>query len=308
MNVISQVFVLFIVLVLGYICSRAKIAGREAADAISPIILNVTLPCMLLMAFQRPFSGELLTEAGMAVAASAVMYGIEIPLAFVFPYVFRQRGPERGVHRYAILFTNCGFIGYPIVEAVLGPEYIFHACLFNIFFSFLAYSAGAWLIAKEGERPIKISRKTFINPCSIATLTGFLLFLFSIKLPEALHQSIKITGEITSPLSMLVIGINLAQVSAGEVWGRWRIYITVFLRLIFLPFLVGLVCRLLGIRGSLLALAIIITAMPAASTTSIMSSLYRAAPAEGSALVFISTLFSIATIPVMVLILRALPL
>jgi predicted permease len=151
-----------------------------------------------------------------------------------------------------------------------------------------------------------MSWKTFINPCVIATVAGFLLFLFSLKLPGPLYKSVRLAGDCTTPLSMLVIGISLAQVNARQVWGRWRIYVTVFIRLIFLPCITGLCCRLLGIQGDLLLLAIIISAMPAATTTSIIASLYKTAQGEGSALVFISTLFSMATVPIVVLVLKTL--
>jgi predicted permease len=306
MSVVSQVSVLFILIVLGYICAKAKVAGPEASVRFSPFILNVTLPCMLLVAFQRPFSGDLLGEAGKAAAASLFMYAVAFPLAFAYPYLLRIKGVERGVHRYAVLFSNCGFIGYPMVEAILGPEYIFHACVFNILFSFFAYSVGAWIIAKEGERTIRLSWKTFVNPSIIAVFAGFMMFLFSFRLPEPLYKGIKMLGDVTSPLSMIVIGINLAQARAGQVWGRWRIYVTSFVRLAALPFIVALGCRLLRIDGPLMILAMALTAMPAATTTSIMAAVYNAAPEEGSALVFVSTLFSMATIPLIVVIVQML--
>jgi predicted permease len=299
LHVISQVSILFILIVLGYICARVKVTGPEASAWFSPFILNITLPCMLLVSFQRPFSRELLGELGAAVLASVILYSIAFPLAYIYPHILRMKGPERGVHRYAILFSNCGFIGYPMIEAVLGPDYIFHACIFNMLFSLFAYSVGAWIIAREGEstRHLKLSWKTFLNPSIIAIFAGFLMFLFSVSLPAPLFKSLKMLGDVTSPLSMIVIGVNLAQAKTGRLWSRWRLYVTSFIRLVVMPFLVGLGCRLLGIQGPLLILAVVLTAMPAGSTTSIMASVYNVAPEDGSALVFLSTLFSMATIP-----------
>ena len=308
MPILIQVLILFIMIIIGFIASKAKIAGQKAADVIAPVIIKISLPCLLIATFQQPFSKELLGEAGIAMCASLVMYGIAVPLAFVYPALLGIKGPERGVHRYAILFSNCGFLGYPVIAAILGERYIFHTIIFNIGFNFFAYSLGAWVIAKEGPEKAPLDWKTFINPCVIATITGFLLFLFSVKLPEPLYKSLKLTGDMTTPLSMLVIGINLAQVNPGQIWGKWRVYVTVCVRLFLLPLVTGLCCALAGIKGTLLALAIIIAAMPAATTTSILSSLHKAAPGEGSTLVFISTLCSMATIPLLVLILGALKL
>jgi predicted permease len=140
-----------------------------------------------------------------------------------------------------------------------------------------------------------------------AAIVGLVLFLFSFKLPAPLFKSLKMAGDITSPLSMIVIGINLAQANAGQIWGRLRLYLTSFTRLLVLPFLVGLACRLLGFHGPLLNLAIILSAMPAGSTTSILASYYNVTPEEGSALVFLSTLLSMATIPLTMFTINALP-
>ena len=211
-----------------------------------------------------------------------------------------MKGPERGVHRYALIISNCGFIGYPIVEAVLGPSYIFHAVIFNIPLSFLAFSLCAWFIAKEGGNPLGLTWKTFLNPNVIATLLGLFFFMFSLTLPEPLYRGIKMIGDITSPLSMILIGTTLAQAKIRQIFGRWQVYVTTAIRLLLLPGIVGLLFYLLGIRGPLFMMGIIITAMPAGSSTSILASLYRTAPEEASALVFLSTLLCVITVPLVI--------
>jgi predicted permease len=302
----GQVLVLFLLMLTGFISAKLKVTGPGMAEYSSVFIMNIALPAMLLASFQRPFSRELLGEAGAALLASAVVYGLSFLLAYFYPKVLRIHGPERGAHRYGLIFSNCGFIGYPMVEAILGPAYVFHAVIFNIPFSFLAYSAGAWLVSKEGDRALSVSWKTIANPSVIATFIGFLLFIFSIPLPEPLYRSLRMTGDITSPLSMIVIGITLAQAKPGQIFGRWRIYVTVAVRLAALPALAALACYAFGIRGPLLMLAALITAMPCGSSTSIMASLYRAAPEEAGSLVFLSTILCMFTIPAVVVAVRAL--
>lgn len=293
-------------MLIGFVSAKLKITGSEMAEHSSAFIMNVSLPAMLLASFQRPFSKELLGEAGAALFISTVIYGISFILAYFYPRILGMNGPERGAHRYGVIFSNCGFIGYPMVEAILGPAYVFHAVIFNIPFSFLAYSVGAWLVSKEGDRALSISWKTFANPSVAATFIGFLLFVFSIPLPDPLYRSIRLTGDITSPLSMIVIGITLAQAKPGQIFGRWRIYVTVAVRLAVLPALAALACYAFSIRGPLLMLAALITAMPCGASTSIMASLYRAAPEEAGSLVFLSTVLCMFTIPAVVIAIRAL--
>ena len=297
MNAVSPVLVLFFLILAGFVCAKLKITGPEMAGYFSSFIINVTLPALLFTSFQRPFSLELLGEAGLAFGLSILVYALSFLAAFVYPRIFRIKGPERGVHRYSLIISNCGFIGYPMVEAVLGPAFLFHAVIFNIPYSLLAFSVCAWLIAKEGKHSLGIGWKTFLNPNVIATFLGLLCFLFSLELPDPLYRSFKMAGDMTSPLSMIVIGTTLAQANIGQVFGRLQVYVTVAVRLIVLPVLFGLILFFLGIRGPLFTLTVLLTAMPAGSSTSILASLYNTAPEEAGSLVFLSTVLCMFTVP-----------
>ena len=300
MNAVSQVLVLFALILTGFICAKVKLTGPEMAGYFSSFIMKITLPAMLFSSFLRPFSRELLQEGGLALFLSALSYVLSFFVAFIYPRLLRIKGPERGVHRYALIISNCGFIGYPIIEAVLGPEYIFHAVIFNIPFSFLAFSVCAWLISKEGGNDRGISWKTFFNPNVIATLLGLLCFVFSLTLPKPLFRCIKMTGDITSPLSMIMIGTTLAQANVRQIFGRWRVYVTTAMRLLILPAAVGFIFYLLGIKGPLFVMGVVITAMPAGSSTSILATLYRTTPEEASSLVFLSTMLCMVTVPLVI--------
>ena len=300
MDVINQVLVLFLLMMAGFVCAKIKIAGPEMARYFSSFIINITLPALLFASFQRPFSRELLQEAGLAFCLSLLVYGFSFLIAFAYPRVLGIKGPERGVHRYALIISNCGFIGYPMVEAILGPAFIFHAVIYNIPYSFLAFSICAWLICKEGKHSLGLNWKTFLNPNVIATFLGLLCFLLSVQLPDPLYRGFKMTGDMTSPLSMMVIGMTLAQANLRQVFGRWQVYVTVAMRLLVLPVLAGFILYILGIRGPLFIMCVLITAMPAGSSTSILASLYDTAPEEAGSLVFMSTMLCMVTVPLVV--------
>ncbi|QQO10600.1 AEC family transporter [Breznakiella homolactica] len=306
MNVAGHVAVLFILIVIGYLAAKLKAVDAAASGHFSSFIIKVSLPCVIFISFQKPFSMELLGEAGLALGVSLVIYGISFALAAFYPNLLRLKGGERGVHRYAVVFSNVGFMGYPVVEVILGPAYLFHLSMYNVPFNLFAYSIGAWLIARESERPLQLSWRTFINPCVIATILGFACFLLSVSMPGPLYRSLSMIGDITSPLSMVVIGITLAQADIRKVLGRWQNYVTVLVRLILLPAAIGGILYALGIRGHLLMLSVIITAMPVAANTSIFASFYGTNAEDASSLVFLSTLLCIGTIPLTVFVLNAL--
>jgi hypothetical protein len=301
MNVINQVLVLFFLIAIGYGARKLRAIDDGAIGHFSSFVLNISLPTLILVSLQRPFSRELLGEAGLTLGLSFMIYGFSFLLAGLYPFIVPLSRKERGVHRYALIFSNVGFMGYPVVEAVLGQQALFYLAIYNIPFNFLAFSIGAWLIAREGERSLLLSWKTFINPSVIATLLGFLLFLGSVKLPGPLYQTLKMTGDITSPLSMIVIGAILGKMPLRSVLGTWQRYGTTLVRLLVLPAAVGFLLYSAGFRGLFFILPTLVTAMPVAANTSILAEVYGADAESASSLVFISTLFCIITIPLVAL-------
>ena len=302
-SVFSQVLVLLFLMALGFLSFKLKITTKKASEYFSSFALKITLPCLILTSFRRPFSMELLGEAFTTLGMAFCIYGIYLALGLIYPHLLRMKGPERGVHRYVILNPNTGLVGYPVIIAIMGPYYLFHAVLFNLPAYVISFSIGAWLVAKESGKAPTISFKIFLTPPLIATIVGFFMFLFSCPLPAPLEQGIKMAGDITTPLFMMVTGISIAQANIRQMLGSWRLYITVFTRLIIAPVIIGIFCYLAGFGTPFLMLAVILTAMPAGSTTTIMASVYDVAPEEAGSLVALSTMLCAITIPIVAIVL-----
>ena len=300
----DQVLVLIILMSVGFLSYKLKIVTKEVPGLFSNFIMKVSMPCLIITSFRRPFSRELLWEAVIVMGIASAIYAFSLLLSLVYPYILGMRGPERGVHRYAIIISNVGFIGFPVVETIMGRHYIFHASIYNMISSFMAFSIAAWLMAKEGGKALVFSWRVFFNVPFVATVAGFLVFLFSISFPEPVEQSLRMVGAVTTPLAMAVIGITIAQANIRKMLARWQIYITSLVRLLLIPALTGLACYFAGIRGPLLMLVVIICGMPAGSTTSILATVYEVAEDEGSSLVVLTTILSLITIPLLVVVIQ----
>jgi predicted permease len=307
MNVIGQVSVLFILLFLGFCGAKFRATVPGTAKTLSTFVLNITLPCLIIIAFQRDYSPELLKEIGATLVGGALIIGLSFLFGLAYPYILGINGKERGVHRYALISPNSGFIGYPMVTAVLGSGWLVHAIAYNIPLYLFAFSVGIWIVAKEGTGNPRLSWKNFANPSIAATLAGLLFFCFSVRLPSPLYQALKLTGDATPALSMIMIGISLADSKITSAFTNWRIWVTSLLRLVVLPLIAALVSYALGVRGPLLTLLVVLTAMPAGATTFITASVYDVAPEEAGALVFLSTLLCIASVPLIVFVLGLVP-
>lgn len=304
MNVINQVLVLFFLMLIGFAGRRIAVITHDMVSHFTVFVLNFSLPALILVSLQRDFSPAFLGQAGITLGLSFFVYALSFALAAIYPRLLGLSPKERGVHRYAVIFSNVAFMGYPVVAAVLGEAALFNLAIYNIPFNVLAFSVGAWLIAKEGHRPLSLSWKTFINPSVVATVIGFICFLATIRFPGPLFQTLKMTGDITSPLSMILVGAILADLNGRRVFGNWRYYVTVVFRLALIPLGLGTLLYFFGFRGPLFVLPVLVTAMPVAANTTILASVYQGDTEGASALVFISTLLCIITIPIVAILMK----
>jgi predicted permease len=302
MAIVGQLLILFMLMVVGFVLVKARVLPDQAAPAFSSLVMNFTLPCMIIVSLQRPFSQDMLGIAGRTLGISFCFYGLCALASVFYPALLGLKGQQRDIHRYALIFSNCGFIGIPMVEMVMGREYLFELTVYNIPFNLFSYSFGAWLITRKRANSFALSSKTFMSPCVIATALGFVLFFFSISLPGPFYRVLKMTGDITSPLSILIIGMNLAGSSWRIIIGRWQIYVTSLARLALIPLCAALLLYLTGFRGAALVLPVLVAGMPVAASVSLISSAFGGDIQESGALVFLSTLFSAVSLPLIALI------
>ncbi len=272
---------------------------------VSSLVINVCLPAFIISSMAFDFSLEVLINSGMLVFLSFSIYGVSILLAKLLNKALGMKGAARDVYEYVAVFSNCGFMGYPVLHAAFGDEAVFYAAIYNLSFSTLVWSYGVFIMQRSHredavKRSVLSIMKSAINPAMIAVFTGFMLFLTGIKLPGPIYQTIKMIGSATTPLSMMFIGFILADVHPKELLSDWQDYLLTFHRLILLPLLVYFTLTALGMSGMTLIIPVVIAAMPAAANSAIIASRYKSDYRLASKLIFITTLFSIISIPIMI--------
>lgn len=299
--VFEQILVLFIILIAGYIARKLDVVDDRMTKGFSSLLLKLALPALIIDSLQQTYSPELLREGGLILLISFVVYGASGVLALFLPRLLRSEQGEIGVFRFALLFSNVGFMGYPVVLAIFGQEGLFYAAIYNLPFNLLVFTLGVVVMTLgAGDNTHLINWRMFISPAVVAVLIGFALFVFGLKLPGPIAQSIKMIGSLTTPLSMIIVGALLSSINAREIFSNWRVYAISTARLIIIPVLVWLSLRLLTDNVLLVGVPTIIAAMPAAANTAILAQEYGASPRLASQVVFISTLLSVLTIPLLV--------
>jgi predicted permease len=315
MTVLMQISSLFFLMAVGFIAGKKKFLDASAIKGISALIIKVTLPTLILMSLQKSFSKELLGDALKTLFVSACFYVLVILLSYLAVRLLKTPIRQKGVFVFALSFSNCGFIGFPVVASILGKEALFLTAMHNTLFNILAFSLGILIVsggasgtatASESAAPLTIKQRFghVLNNNVLAVILGFSLFLLSVSIPRVLALPLGMLGELTTPLAMIATGAMLARTKVGAVLGNWRLYAVTLLRLALWPLITALVLGFAGITGQLYYISIIIAGMPAGSNTSLIAEVYGGDTDTASAIVFMTTLFSVVSIPILALLIK----
>jgi malate permease and related proteins len=296
---VVQTLVLFLLMSVGFVSGKAGMLDQAGGKGISRLLVNFILPALIVQSMQRPFTPELRDFAYSILAVSFLSYAIAFPLAWLLVKAIGAKGAERGAHAFGAIFSNCAFMGFPVIEAILGKDAIFAASIANIPFQLLAFSVGPFILAKTAGSSVKLGISSFVTPAAIASLVGFALFAGGVALPQPLGNALGLLGDTTTPLSMILIGSIVSKMDFRAIAARPRLYATSIFRLCLFPLVLFALLYAIGLRGMLLSLPVILAAMPVAANSAILAEAYGGDAETTSSLVLVSTLLSLITIPLL---------
>ncbi len=310
--VVNQLVILFLLMIAGFVLSKAGLLDKAGSDKLSSFISRVSMPAMYLATFfGQDFSTDKLADAGLLLGLSFAIYILAFGFGFGFVKATRTPRASAGVYQFLLLFSNAAYMGFPVLRAILGEEAVFYGAFFNIPFNILAYSIGIWLLRRGKEGVAVRPRDMFLNPGTLAVVTGALFFVasplwsgsavFEVFHSGPVYQALDLVGDTTVPLSMLVIGCVLATVRPGAIFRNWRVMLVCLCRLLVLPGIVRLALAPFHLSPMLLGIPVLVTGMPCAVFSVILSKEYGGDEKTASVGVFLSTLLSSVTIPLLAL-------
>ena len=292
----SQVLILFLLIILGFFGGRIKITTKEGVRSMNDIMLYFVTPCVIIHAFQRQYDPLLLKNLLLSVLAAFISHAFSYILALIF--IKNENYSKKKVLRFASMFSNCGFMALPLLDALLGPEGVFYGAAYVAIFNLLVWSFGQYIMAEDPSSFDK--KKCIVNPGFISVVIGFLFFIFSVTLPEIINRPIAYLADLNTPLAMLIIGYTFSTLNLKEIFDIKEEIVTIIIRLILAPVSLVGIFYLLGYRGVLLVACIVSASAPIAATTTMFSIKYGGDEALASKLVAVSTLFSIVTMTLIV--------
>ncbi|MDO5377172.1 MAG: AEC family transporter [Clostridia bacterium] len=295
-KMLSTQALMFVYIVIGVIISKTRTPKPEGRSSYIGLLINVTLPCMIVNAFNQEVSVEELIAAGHAMLLSAACC---IAAWGAGKLLWRREPAERrAVLEFATMFSNAGNAGLPIVSLVFGAKGVFYASFYLIPIRVLMWTLGVSLFV-GGQRQSRL-KTLLLNPSLLAVFVGLPLMLAPFELPSVLAEAIGNVGAMTGPLSMMIIGASLADMNPREMAER-DAFLLSFVRLIAMPLLAMACMRLLGVETLLWQVAVTLLAMPAASNTAILAEMYGRDHAFAAKCVFVSTVLSFITVPCLTL-------
>lgn len=308
--VLQQMIIIFILIGIGMVLYRSKMLSEETSKQISGIIINVTNPALLICSAFDDGPKVSLRELGIALVSYAAVFAILIAVAFLIPYILGVPKKLHYAYQMLTIFGNVGFIGIPLASAVLGSESLIFVSIFNLLFNLLIYTFGmstlqraASLQAAEGasipESTLTSGRlQKFINAGTISAAATIIFYLGDFQVPVIVSSTLSYTGRATTLLSMLVLGVSVAQINPKDIFSHPRLYVFTLLRQILVP--IGCVLLMRGLIDNKLILntMLLMAAVPAANMPLMIAKQMDMDTDSISQGIILTTVLSLVTVPI----------
>ena len=289
----TQVLILFVMIGIGYVLSKTGLVKESGVGGMTNTLLWAVTPCLIVETFCRSFDLDLAVSLG--VFALGALLGTAFAMLISYPLFKKRFGKDAPVMTFSATFSNCGFMGLPLAQALFGAEGVMYASIFVVVFNISQWTYG-YAVLSGGHIPVK---RLLINPGILGLAAGLPLFLFSVPIPDIASQIISSVADLNTPLAMIVIGCHLASTNLLKALADKRVYAVCGMRLLLAPVLSLLLVWLLpipleSVPRSVLCIEL---AAPTAATSVLIGTLCGHDGELPSRCVAISTLLSIITLP-----------
>lgn len=286
-------------MLLGALINRLGFMHSQTSSDLTNILLNIVSPCLIINAFEQPYSSDRIQQLLLAGVGVLLFYLLEIIIASVIFHKIKDSNLQR-ILKYGCIFSNAGFMGVPLASALFGKIGVFFAVVSLAGFNIFNWTYGVSLFNSANKHKNKLFKlkMALLNPNIIAIVAGLLLFVSSISLPHVISQTVSYVGMINTPLSMIVIGNSLGNIKLQKEARNFSLWLAVALRNLFFPVLALIIFRFLGVTGVALDTTIIMMACPVAGIVVLFTLQNNDDVAPAITLMGVSTILSLITIPI----------
>lgn len=298
--ILMQMIQLFLVISIGYILFKIKILDVDFNKKLTTLLLSVTTPALIVSSVLTTTDYLPIKDILFVFLVGIIIY-IALPIiGFIIVKIMRVPMPQQGLYIFMTVFSNIGFMGFPVMKAIFGNDAIFYTAIFNMIFNLLVFTVGTGIMGYGTDRKTKINPKDLLSPGVVASLIALLIYFVQLKFPDVIVSTVTMIGDITTPMAMLIIGSTLANIPIKEVFGELRLYPYTLIKQVILPILAYPILSLFIKDSLILGVTLIMISMPVANTAVLFATEYDGDVSLAAKSVFMTTLLSIITIPLIV--------
>jgi len=295
--VFVQVMIVFVLLALGYVLSKSGMVKDSGLKQITDILLYVVTPCLLVNAYQKDFSKELISGLVIGFGFAIIIHLVGIVISTI---IFRKEDSKRyRVSIFSSVYSNCGYMAIPLLSAALGSDGVFYGSAYLTVFTILYWTHG--ICVYRGDFKELSFKKIIKNPGIIGVSVALIMFVSRIKLPYVLGEALGHLAGLNTPLAMIVMGSYLAKTDFKKALSSVGVYMVSALRLLVIPVICVFLARLLPIPEVVARALLISSACPVAAVGTLLAGKYDLDASYSAETVAVSTLLSIITIPIVLM-------
>lgn len=300
--VLGQMIMIFIMILIGVFLYRSNHLSNDTSKQLSWIIVNITNPITLLCAALKDENKIGPKELAIAFVCFIGMYGILILISQVLPLLLKVPKESRYEYRMLTIFGNVGFIGIPFAAAVLGTSSLIYVAICGLTFNLIMYTYGMNVFKQvANEYQVNSSGKvSIINTGTVMAVVTLLVYLVNLQVPSVMGKLLEHIGSCTTFMSMIVLGVSVAQMVPRKVFSNGRLYAYILIRQIGVPVLIAYLLAPFGLPTLMRQTIVIMCAMPAANLPLMVAKQFGIQEANISAGIIFTTLASIVTIPAVI--------
>ncbi|SDB03362.1 hypothetical protein SAMN02910317_00065 [Ruminococcaceae bacterium FB2012] len=285
---------MFIIMLLGGACGFRGLITKSGLKQLSAVELHIVNPLLIFMSYQTDLNSKLLGGLAWAFLLSAISFAAAILLAtFVIP----KRRPDFDIERFASIYSNCGFIGIPLINGIYGQEGVLYLTAYITLFNLLVWTHGYMVM--KGTRDFSAFLSALKNPSVIAVVIGLIFYLTNIRLPSVPASSLELVASMNTPLAMLIAGATASQTNFLKAMKNSGIYLVSGMKLIAVPAVCYALMRLTPAPELVIMTLTIAAGCPVATTGTMFAVLFDKKPERCSEYFAVTTVLSGLTLPLL---------
>lgn len=299
--VLSLTCKIFIILLVGFVAARRGVIDGKMNKTLSSFLMEIVLPFSILSSSQQEFSTQNFQGMVQSLLIASVYYIIAIGVCLIITKRMKLPDSKKRIFITLVVFPNIGFIGFSVMNEILGELGILYTIVHNSVYQLFFFSYGIYLLRGEGKFSI---RALFGNRIIWISVSSIILYLLPFRFPKVFVEPFNTIGSMMMPISILIIGAQIGKMKFSEITKDRDAYIIDLLRMIIFPTAIFLIIKLLKISHDVAVTVFILSTLPSGSMNVVMAQEYEREPEFATAVIAQNMILMIILLPVAILLLQ----